>query len=93
MNDKQKPSYACWQNELPALLAILLFFVAFFGWIWTNGVYLVGGDAFSYSYPLRTVAWRMIRHGELPLWTPLILSGYPLLSMAQVALGYPVTWL
>lgn len=93
MNDKQKLFYARWQNELPALLAILLFFVAFFGWIWTNGVYLVGGDAFSYSYPLRTVAWRMIRHGELPLWTPLILSGYPLLSMAQVALGYPVTWL
>ena len=34
----------------------------------------------------------MIRHGQLPLWTPLLLSGYPLLSMAQVGLGYPGTW-
>ena len=34
----------------------------------------------------------MIRHGELPLWTPYILSGYPLLSMAQLGLAYPLTW-
>ncbi len=34
----------------------------------------------------------MIRHGELPLWTPYVLSGYPLLSMSQVATGYPLTW-
>src|SRR5262249_20714402 len=27
-----------------------------------------------------------------PLWTPHILSGYPLLAMSQLALGYPLTW-
>lgn len=41
---------------------------------------------------MRTVAWRMIRQGELPLWTPYIMSGYPLLSMAQLGLAYPLTW-
>ncbi len=73
-------------------LFIALFFAAFFAPILFTGRYLVGGDALIYSYPLRTVAWDMIRHGQLPLWTPLILSGYPLLSMAQLGLGYPGTW-
>jgi hypothetical protein len=49
-------------------------------------------DPFSYSYPLRTIAWESIRSGVLPIWTPFILSGYPLLSMAQLGLGYPLTW-
>ncbi|MBI1763744.1 MAG: YfhO family protein [Acidobacteria bacterium] len=73
-------------------LFIALFFAAFFAPILFTGRYLVGGDSLIYSYPLRTVAWDMIRHGQLPLWTPLILSGYPLLSMAQLGLGYPGTW-
>src|SRR5262245_57135806 len=34
----------------------------------------------------------MIRQGSLPLWTPHIFSGYPLLSMAQNGLAYPLTW-
>ncbi|HYX41104.1 MAG TPA: YfhO family protein, partial [Pyrinomonadaceae bacterium] len=57
-----------------------------------GGQYLLAGDAFFYNYPLRTVAWRMIRAGEWPLWTPYLMSGYPLLSMAQIGLGYPLTW-
>jgi hypothetical protein len=52
----------------------------------------MSGDSLFYSYPLRTIAWNMIRAGQLPLWTPGVLSGYPLLSMAQLGLGYPVTW-
>jgi hypothetical protein len=34
----------------------------------------------------------MIRKGELPLWTPDILAGYPLASMSQLGFGYPPTW-
>ncbi|HEY6230958.1 MAG TPA: YfhO family protein [Pyrinomonadaceae bacterium] len=66
--------------------------MAFFPQALFGGKYLLSGDAFFYSYPLRTVAWGMVRHGELPLWTPYVLSGYPLLSMAQIGLGYPLTW-
>ncbi|MGH9944606.1 MAG: hypothetical protein ACRD9R_19845 [Pyrinomonadaceae bacterium] len=69
-----------------------LFFTGFFGWVLFSDRFLIGGDAFVYSYPLRTVAWQMIREGHLPLWTPLLFSGYPVLSMAQVAVGYPLTW-
>ena len=85
-----------WLNKLrsdaPALLVILVFFVVFFWPGVFGGCYFVSGDALVYSYPMRQSAWEMVRHGHLPLWTPLILSGYPLLSMAQLGLGYPLTW-
>lgn len=68
------------------------FFVLFFWPATLTGRYFVGGDAILYSYPLRTIAWDMIGHWQLPLWTPTLLSGYPLLSMAQLGLGYPLTW-
>jgi len=75
-----------------ALASIFSFFVAFFSRSIFGNAYLMAGDSLFYTYPLRTIAWRMIRSGELPLWTPGILSGYPLLSMAQLGLAYPLTW-
>jgi len=78
--------------DVTALTGLILFFVAFFPQGLFGGKYLLINDAFFYSYPMRTVAWGMIRQGELPLWTPYIMSGYPLLSMAQLGLGYPLTW-
>ncbi|HEY6230957.1 MAG TPA: hypothetical protein VIW64_06830, partial [Pyrinomonadaceae bacterium] len=78
--------------DLAALTTISLFFVCFFPKVLFGHRFVIAGDAYYYSYPLRTVAWRMIRNGELPLWTPHLLSGYPLLAMSQVAIGYPLTW-
>ena len=75
-----------------ALAVIILFFAGFFGPVLWRGQFLIAGDAYYQSYPLRTIAWDMIRRGELPLWTPFVFSGYPLLSMAQVAIAYPLTW-
>jgi hypothetical protein len=76
-----------------ALGVVIIFFAIFFGWmLLPEGAYPVSGDSYFYSYPLRMDAWRMIRDGHLPLWTPHIFSGYPLLSMAQLAIGYPLTW-
>ena len=75
-----------------ALAVVALAFCAAFGWAIFRGRFLIGGDVFFYTYPMRTVAWRMIRHGELPLWTPLVLSGFPLSAMLQLGLGYPLTW-
>ncbi|MFN0112219.1 MAG: YfhO family protein [Blastocatellia bacterium] len=80
------------QPEAISLLAILVFFVTFFWPATLAGRFFVGGDAIFYSYPMRTIAWEMIRQGHWPLWTPTLLSGYPLLSMSQLALGYPLTW-
>jgi hypothetical protein len=80
------------QGDLLVMGAFVLsFLICFVPQVW-RGQFLIGGDVFFYTHPLRTVAWEMIRKGELPLWTPLVLSGYPLLAMAQIGLGYPLTW-
>lgn len=72
---------------LTAVFFLCIFSQAIFG----ERVFLAG-DQLVYTLPLRTVAWDMIRQGQLPLWTPFVFSGYPLLSMAQLGLGYPLTW-
>jgi hypothetical protein len=85
----------CWRErraDVAALGCIALFFVLFFPQAVFGGRFLIAGDAYFYSYPLRTVAWEMVRAGQLPLWTPHVLSGYPLLAQAQLAIGYPLTW-
>ncbi len=78
--------------EAAPIIIIIAFFIAFFWPAIFSGMCFVSGDALLYTYPMRQVAWEMIRGGTLPLWTPHILSGYPLLSMAQLGLGYPLTW-
>jgi len=37
-------------------------------------------DRLLHEYPLRLIAVRMVKSGELPLWNPYILSGTPLLA-------------
>ena len=78
--------------EAFALLTIVGTFVIYFWQGVFGSYYFVSGDALVYSYPMRKVAWEMVRQGSLPLWTPHILSGYPLLAMAQLGIGYPLTW-
>src|SRR6185503_18321068 len=79
-----------WQSrryDVAAISLIVLFFLAFFWPVLSSGKYFVTSDGFVYSFPLRTVAWNSIRAGQVPLWSPLIFSGYPLLSMAQIGIG------
>lgn len=80
------------QPDHISILLIIGFFILFFWPATMAGRFFVGGDSLLYSYPMRTVAWEMIRNGQLPLWTPTLLSGFPLLSMSQLALAYPLTW-
>lgn len=74
------------------MLCIVAVFSLCFGPTLLSGRAILMVDSLCYSYPLRSVAWEQIREGSLPLWTPLIFSGYPLLSMGQLSLGYPLTW-
>jgi hypothetical protein len=85
----------CWRArrlDAGAFFVITIFFILFFYPVFFGGKFFVINDAFVYSYPLRTAAFEELRHGKLPLWTPLLMSGYPLLSMAQIGIGYPLTW-
>lgn len=78
--------------DLGVFVLIALFFVVFFWRVLFSDKFLVTSDAFNYLYPLRTVVWQEVREGRLPLWTAQVMSGYPLLSMAQIGIGYPLTW-
>jgi hypothetical protein len=69
-----------------------LLFVLFFWPATLRGQFLILHDSWVWSYPLRSAAWRQLHEGRLPLWTTGIFSGYPLLSMSQLGLGYPLTW-
>lgn len=80
------------RGDVAAMLVIVLFFALFFGPVIVEGRFFLWYDSYIESLPERVVAWEMIRQGQLPLWTPLMMCGYPLLSMAQVAIGYPLTW-
>jgi hypothetical protein len=75
-----------------AVFLITIFFILFFYPIFFTGKFFIINDSFLYLYPLRVTAWNTIKSGAIPTWTPLIMSGYPLLSMAQIGLGYPLTW-
>src|SRR5262247_652693 len=78
--------------EAAPIAVIVAFFVAFFWPAIFSGMCFVGADSLVYLYPMREAAWNMIREGVLPLWAPHILSGFPLLAMTQLGIGYPLTW-
>ncbi|HYP02579.1 MAG TPA: hypothetical protein VER76_20480, partial [Pyrinomonadaceae bacterium] len=80
------------RGDAAAMLVVVVFCALFFGGAIFRGKFLIGGDAFFQAYPLRAAAWEMIRNGQLPLWTPLVFSGYPMLAMPQLGLAYPLTW-
>lgn len=72
---------------------VLLVWVLFFWPATLGGRFLVIHDSWTWSYPLRSVAWQSLKRGEIPLWSSGLFSGYPLFSMSQLSLVYPFTWL
>ncbi|MFQ5857202.1 MAG: YfhO family protein [Anaerolineae bacterium] len=57
-----------------------------------RGVFYVG-DVFRFFYPQRAVYADALRHGHLPLWTPDVLAGFPLLAEVQTGVFYPLNLL
>lgn len=54
-----------------------------------QGVFYVG-DIFRLYYPQRAVYAAALHHGHVPLWTPDVLSGFPLLAEGQTGVFYPL---
>jgi hypothetical protein len=48
------------------------------------------GDLITFFYPARALAAQSVKHGILPLWNPLLLSGAPFLANSQSSLFYPL---
>ena len=49
--------------DAAAMLGLACFFCLFFGWILFGDKFIIGGDAFAYSYPLRSISQPMLRKG------------------------------
>lgn len=54
-----------------------------------RGRLIAPNDGYTQNLPLRVLAARALRSGDLPLWNPFSFSGFPLLAEAQVATLYP----
>lgn len=70
-----------------SLLLLVLRQLAFTDWI------LGRGDTFVYFYPYWAVRDAFLQSGQLPLWTPNLFTGAPLLANPQLGTLYPPNWL
>ena len=73
------------------LLAILS--LLFFHQLAFSGKILARGDTFEYFYPYWDARDSAFRAGRLPLWTPDLFMGAPLLANPQIGVYYPPNWL
>jgi hypothetical protein len=51
--------------------------------------YLIFGDLRYITYPLRILHYESLKSGSLPLWSPYIQMGFPLLAEGQIGTFYP----
>jgi hypothetical protein len=59
---------------------------------WLNDRLLGPGDGTFLHYPLRAEAWRALRRGELPAWSPAVFGGTPLLASYRPGALNPLMW-
>ena len=72
---------------------ILLLTLLFFHQLAFSGKILARGDTFKYFYPYWDARNTAYRAGELPLWSPELFMGVPLLANPQLGTYYPPNWL
>lgn len=76
---------------IPLLLAALT--LLHFAPLAFSGLIPGRGDTFNYFYPWWTARNAALLAGELPLWSPDIFMGVPLLANPQAGVFYPPNWL
>ncbi len=75
----------------PAVVLLALALV-FFHRLAFSGLILGRGDTFSYFYPYWAARSAALAAGRLPLWTPDLFMGVPLLANSQLGAFYPLNW-
>lgn len=81
-----------WRHLLPLLCFICATLVLFRHMAFSEFI-LARGDTFNYFYPYWDARNAAFRAGELPLWTPDLFMGLPLLANPQLGTYYPLNWL
>jgi hypothetical protein len=75
--------------DLLPVLFLTGFTVAVFFTELTGGPIYFGRDTTTFYYPLTHWAAEELRAGRLPVWTPLIFGGYPILADGEIGLLSP----
>ena len=83
---------AFWKHVLP-LAGMLMLSLLFFHQLLFSGGILARGDTYQYFYPYWDARNEAFRAGALPLWTPDLFMGAPLLANPQLGTYYPLNWL
>src|SRR5208282_1172458 len=81
------------QGDVVAVVLLVTLPAVIFGVPALLGHAVLPGDDLGQNFPLRVLAGREIRAGQLPLYDPYIWSGAPLLAGWNAAAAYPFTWL
>jgi hypothetical protein len=79
--------------DLLAIAILIALPVIVFGIPAVLGHAILPGDDLTQNFPLRVLAGRQIRGGQLPLYDPYIWGGAPLLADWNAAAAYPLTLL
>lgn len=82
-----------WLNKNWSLLALLILTLIFFHKLAFTNLILARGDTFAYFYPYWAARNTAFVQGHLPLWTPDLFMGVPLLANSQLGTFYPLNWL
>jgi hypothetical protein len=80
------------RRYLPILALIMLMLLCFHKLAFTDGI-IARGDTYVYFYPYWAARDAALRVGHIPLWTPNIFMGAPMLADIQVGVLYPPNWL
>ncbi len=73
------------------ILVALLALVFFYRLAFTDSI-LARGDTFAYFYPYWFARSEAFLSGRLPLWSPDLFMGVPLLANSQIGVFYPLNW-
>jgi hypothetical protein len=74
-------------------VALAAFTLLFFHRLAFTDLILARGDTFAYFYPYWHVRSAAFMAGQLPLWSPDLFMGVPLLANSQIGVFYPPNWI
>jgi hypothetical protein len=79
------------RGDVLAVLLLVALPVLVFGVPALLGHAVLPGDDLTQNFPLRVLAGRQLRGGQLPLYNPYVWSGAPLLGGWNAGAAYPLT--
>ncbi len=82
-----------WFKKNWPLFALLILTLVFFHKLAFTNLILARGDTFAYFYPYWAARNAAFMQGHLPLWSPDLFMGVPLLANSQLGTFYPLNWL